>query len=241
MKSRRIFLQAGVPLAAFAQEPQPAVRQPQVPFRPRPKDWKADWYRLNWEAEKLEQGIQTDGLVIHHTAEPPGITWQKLSDLQLDRLYANPKTRGRFSIDDPDPYVKGLTATSGHYRLANGRMVEVFYAYHWLIRQSGAAERLLNDDEVGWHAGNWAWNMHTLGLCFDGDFSTTTPSEAALKSCAKLIADYSKQFPLKYLKGHNDVRPELTRCPGDWFYNKSQGGKTGRDRLLEMSGVTLLA
>lgn len=248
--SRRRFLQAAVPLIAFCQmSPQTAARQPQIPFRPRPEGWQADWYSLNWEAEKQEKQIPTDTLVIHHTASAPGISWQQLSQEQYHRLYGGPEDKDRknpsprFWVTDPDPYVYGLPARSGHYRLnTDGVLVEVFYAYHWLIRADGTTERLLSDTEVGWHAGSWAWNMRSIGICFDGDFSTAAPPEAALRSCAKLIAEYAKIFPLKNLKGHNDLRPEPTTCPGAWFYNKPKGGgKTGRDSLLQMSGIVLAA
>lgn len=199
----------------------------------RPPEWQANWYPINWDAEKIEKKIVTDTIFIHHTAWEPNATWQRLSEEQKKRLYD-----ARYSIDDKDPFVQGQPSHSGHYRYVDGKLVEVFYAYHWIVRQDGKTERLLDDREVGWHAGKWAENMRSVGIVFDGDYSKKSPSEKAMKAAAQIIRQYIQQYPtITRLKAHQDVRK--TECPGEWYHAKDKHGKTGRDRLLKYAKVSL--
>jgi len=181
-----------------------------------------NWFRadgtVNWEAEKEQRRIKTDTIVIHHTGQAGPMDWQKLSDIQKKRLY-----EPRF-LSDAEPKVKGLPVQSGHFRLVDGKKVAVFYAYHWLIEPDGSTVRLLNIREVGWHSGDWEVNNRSLAICFDGDFSKTAPSDAAIRACAQLIADYQKRLAIKLVIGHQDVK--ATDCPGEWFKNG------GRDKIL---------
>lgn len=125
---------------------------------------------------------------------------------------------------------------SGHFRpkspqggeaIINGKPIggdrtEVFYPYQVWIRADGSYERLLNDDEVGWHSGNWAINCRSIAIYFDGDFRNTgtKPTVAAMKTCAKLIADYRRKFKIEQIIGHYEIKN--TKCPGPWFQD---GGK----------------
>lgn len=195
---------------------------------------KINWFRkdgsINWEAEKEQRQIKTDTIVIHHTGDKPATAWQRLSEIQFKSVYVP-----RFNSDNPEPYVKGMRVQSGHFREENGNRIEVFYTYHWLIRKDGKTERLLNDNEVGWHSGDWVMNCRSIALCFDGNFSTKPPSEAALKACAQIIAEYAKKFPdiaknpTSQVIGHYDIKN--TECPGEWF---RQGEK---EKLIEAAGL----
>ncbi len=207
---------------AYAQSPQ---RRP---------EWQANWYPINWEAEKIEKQIVTDTIYIHHTAWKTNATWQELSAEQKKRLYD-----ARYAIADKDPFVQGETPHSGHYRYIDGKLAEVFYAYHWIVRENGKVERLLDDREVGWHAGNWAENMRSVAIVFDGDYSKKPPPKKALKAVAKLIRQYVRQYPtITRLKGHQDARKN-TECPGAWYHAMDKRGKTGRDRLLKYAKLSL--
>lgn len=187
---------------------------------------------INWEAEKQQKKLPTNTVVIHHTSDRPGMTWQRLSEIQYTRLYVP-----RFNPSIPDPYISaGTRVQSGHFREEGGKKVEVFYGYHKFIRADGKVEDLLKDNEVGWHSGNWLMNCQSIGLCFDGNFTTAPPSEAALKTCARLIAGYVKRFPdiaknSRPVIGHYDVKAS-TECPGTWFRT------SGQKKLLELSGLS---
>ena len=172
---------------------------------------------VNWEAEKQQsvledvtKGIPTDVVVIHHAVGTYANDWQKLSDVEYQRLYV-----GRYNITDPDPLVKGWTPHSGHYRTVGNKKIEVFYAYHWLIQNDGTAVRLLQDDEVGWNSGDWYMNCRSIAICFDGDLTSTSPTNAQLQTCGKLLASYRKKFHSKYVVGHKEV--SATECPGRWW------------------------
>jgi hypothetical protein len=176
---------------------------------------------VNWEAEKQQtrmndgsKGIPTDTIVIHHSDGTYADKWQELSRVQLN---GNGMYRWRYENDGPDfdPHVKGLTPHSGHYRTVDGKQAEVFYAYHWLIHKDGTVERLLKDNEVGWHANKWSVNLRSVAICFDGDYSSSPPSPMQMQACARLMASYRRKFPIKYVVGHKDV--SSTQCPGSWW------------------------
>ena len=190
-----------------------------------------NWFRsdgsVNWEAEKQQKYIQSDTIVIHHTDLTQPTSWEDLSLIGRERLYIP-----RYASESQDPYVKGKTVHSGHFRKMslNGK-VEVFYAYHWLVRADGLSERLLADEEVGWHSGDWIMNMRSIAICFDGDFSQKAPTRKALRSCARLISNYKRRWSSVHLIGHVDV--VSTTCPGTWF------NLSGRDKLLTLSGLKI--
>jgi len=195
----------------------------------RPRQQKVNWFPeegvVNWEAEKQQKAIPSDIIVIHHTAMSPGISWQTLSDIGLNKFFA-PCFSWETGTSTP-PDVRGMQVQSNHFR-DDG--TEVYYVYHWLIREDGTTERLLKDGEVGWQAGDMQTNYRSIAIVFDGDYSQEPPPEAALKACAKLIADYEQKQRITAVIGHRDVthggQPVRTECPGSWWLD---GGK---DKLL---------
>ncbi|MGV3614211.1 MAG: N-acetylmuramoyl-L-alanine amidase [Fimbriimonas sp.] len=176
-----------------------------------PVHWLTPEGRVDWEAEKVQRRIKTDTIVFHHTALPPGTTWKQLSDIHRETLYVP-----RFLSNEPDPFVKGLPIQSNHFRVVGHRKVEVFYAYHWLVRADGSAEKLLKDEEVGWHSGSWKMNMRSLAICLDGDFQLKPPTRKAIETCRRLVKKYQKRLGRAIsVLGHSDVTS--TECPGSWF------------------------
>lgn len=159
----------------------------------------------NWDKERKA----IDTIIIHHSKNPPGITWQRLSAMHLVRLYASYYASPYY---ENDRYIKGQPIYSGHFR--NGQ--QVFYAYHWFVRMNGNRERLLNDNETGWHAGDWDVNCRSVAICLDNDFENSSPSKVVLSSVAKLIKKNYPQVKLKNISGHREVNPK-TACPGNKF------------------------
>ncbi len=149
-----------------------------------------------------------DTIVIHHTEEEPGIRLSKLSAIGLVRQYAfeylADNVQGR--------QVRGEPVWSGHFR--QGKMV--FFAYHWLIRPDGTAERLLEDTAIGWHAGNWAVNTSSAGIALSGDYETGTPPHAQIDATARVIREYYPQVDKGGICGHREVAAGIT-CPGAYF------------------------
>jgi hypothetical protein len=149
-----------------------------------------------------------DTIVIHHTEEHPAISLDRLSAIGLVRQYALQYLAGNVLGHQ----VQGHPVWSGHFR--EGRMV--FFAYHWLIRPDGTAERLLEDRHIGWHAGDWQINTRSAGIALSGNYEAATPPLPQIEAAASVIRNHYPQIPRAGIVGHREVRNELT-CPGAHF------------------------
>ncbi|HSH31225.1 MAG TPA: peptidoglycan recognition family protein [Candidatus Saccharimonadales bacterium] len=159
----------------------------------------------NLDAER--QPIDT--VVIHHTSGSSGLSLERLNVIHLLNLYlphfANPHGVEREEI-------KGQPIWSNHLR--DGR--QVFWAYHWLVRMNGTAERLLEDDQIGWQAGNWEVNCRSVAICLDNDYTDSVPTSSVIRALAQLVRrDYPHIEP-KRVFGHREINPK-TMCPGNKF------------------------
>ena len=123
-------------------------------------------------------------------------------------------------------HIKGTPLYSGHTR--DGK--QVFYAYHWLIRNDGRVERLLNDNETGWHAGNWGVNCKSVGIALDNDYTNSRPSDIELKAIAKLIKENYPSVPKQNIFGHSEVNKNKA-CPSKLFLS-NDSIKGWKDDLL---------
>lgn len=149
-----------------------------------------------------------DTIVIHHTTEEPDIRPGKLSAIGLVRQYAL-----QYLADDVlGEHVRSQPIWSGHFR--QGQMV--FFAYHWLVRPDGRVERLLEDDYIGWHAGNWEINTRSVGLAFSGDYEESAPPAAQVEAAAHLMRSRYPQVACERIFGHCEVATGAT-CPGAPF------------------------
>ena len=153
-----------------------------------------------------------DAVVIHHTSQQHEISWQRLSAIHLIRLYA---PRYFLPNEKVDLHHTGEPIYSHHFR---NKDQQVFYAYHWLIRANGTQERLLQDTEIGWHAGNWDINCCSVGICLDGDFTHSDPPLEMIQSVQSLCATLYKDIPKNRIFGHREINPK-TECPGNTYLN----------------------
>ncbi len=150
-----------------------------------------------------------DRVVIHHTSHSQPYDLERLNVTHLLNLYA---AYYAHPYNPNDTKLKGQPIWSNHVR--KGR--QVFYAYHWLVRRDGRVERLLEDQEIGWQAGNWAINCRSVGLCFDNDYASSSPSEIEIKAMASLIKKHYPNVCRENILGHKEVNPKTT-CPGEGF------------------------
>ncbi len=158
----------------------------------------------DWDRERRP----VDTVVVHHTHCPPGISRERLSAMHLIRLYA-----ANYASPAPSDYHAQSDAIfSKHFH--DGR--PVFYAYHWIIRMDGTAERLLADDEIGWHAGDWGVNCRSVGIVLDNNFEDSMPPQTVLDGLARLIREKYPHVPPGRIFGHREVNPKTT-CPGNGF------------------------
>jgi hypothetical protein len=168
---------------------------------------------------------EIDTIVIHHTSNPPGLRFDRLSAIELIRLYGpyfeNPRSDG-------DKHLKGQPIYSGHVRCGK----QVFWPYHWIVRHDGRVERLLYDSEVGWHAGNWEVNCRSIAIVLDNDYELDRPSKIELSGIARLIRSRYPNIPPTKILGHQEVNSNTT-CPSRFFLNSGEG-KGWKDDLVSL-------
>jgi hypothetical protein len=152
-----------------------------------------------------------DTIVIHHTKNQPGMTLARLNAMQLLRIY------GMYYNNPSDPReteFKGQPIWSGHFQNEQ----QLFWGYHWLIRNDGQVNNLLNDLAIGWHAGNWDVNKRSIAVCIDDDLTESEPKDAVLESIADLIESKYPYIDKARIIGHSDANSS-TECPGNSFHD----------------------
>lgn len=146
-------------------------------------------YGPDWDQERAA----TKKIIIHHTSQPSGISTLRVSAIQLINIYAR-----NYYFDQVS---KGAGIFSNHFR--NGR--QVFYVYHWLVRSDGDAERLLDDNQIGWQSGMWDTNKESVAICLDGDFENSSPNE-------KMIKVAGTRYTLHIVSNFGTIAMEATQC-----------------------------
>jgi len=171
-----------------------------------------------------------DTVIVHHTSNPPGMTKERLSGMELIRLYAPEFAAPKYEADKK---MKERPIYSGHFR--NG--LQVFWPYHWFVRHDGAVERLLSDNEIGWQAGNWDINCRSVAICFDNDYENTKPSNDEIKAVVEIIKNHYPQVVRERIFGHREINPKTT-CPSNLFLSNPlhRGWKNDLLDLLKENG-----
>jgi hypothetical protein len=179
-----------------------------------------------WDDERKA----VDTAVIHHTSNALSLSLERLSAIELARIYSS--TYASPPKGDEAKMV-GKSISSGHvYDLYDKRKpAQVFWSYHYLIREDGFDVPMLSPREVGWHAGNWEMNCRSIGICFDGDYEHSRPNDRMLLSAAKLISRH--KIPRTGVKGHCEVRIGRTICPSRLFLSE-EGRRGWKEDLLEL-------
>lgn len=162
-----------------------------------------------------------DTIIVHHTGSKPGMTKDKLSALELIRLYAPVYADNYKKVNNSKPIF------SNHFR--EEKMV--FWPYHWIVRKNGTAERLLFDDEIGWQAGNWDVNCRSIAIVLDADYENNSPSEKEIESIANIITNNYPNITSKNILGHCEVNPK-TVCPSNNFLGEN-GWKKDLLKIVE--------
>ena len=175
----------------------------------------------NFDDERKE----IDTIVIHHTHGDSEITKERLSAMELLRLYAPFFANPTYEADKE---IKGQPIFSGHFR--GGK--QVFYPYHWIIRKNGLAEQLLFDNEIGWHAGSWEINCRSIAIVFDNNYENGAPSRVELESVAKLIKEKYPNISKGRIFGHREINAKTT-CPSNLFLSEN-GNRGWKENLLEL-------
>jgi hypothetical protein len=173
-----------------------------------------------------------DTVIVHHTATKENLSVWELEALGLLRLYLP-----HFMSTVPNGFINFLLKTnpqldltqlapaSGHYVVRDSKEVQSFVGYHYVIYPDGHVENLLDQDHMGFHAGNLKVNIRSYGVAFVGDFSQNAPTPAAQVSFKKLLNLLrNNAIEITYLDSHTHVNLGVTECPGPWFdeFRKSE-------------------
>jgi hypothetical protein len=156
-----------------------------------------------------KERLPVDTIVVHHTSAEPGYRLSYLNATHMLNIYApyfaNPTIDGEKDL-------KGKALWSGHFK--DGK--PVFWGYHWLMRMDGTFERLLEDNQLGWHAGNWEINRRSVAICLDNSYDKQDPADDILQKLAAHIKAHYPNIGLQNIIGHREAR-QGTTCPGAHF------------------------
>lgn len=160
----------------------------------------------NWDEERKP----IESIIVHHSSTPPDTSLQAINALGLIRLYAP------FYRQKGERF--GQPIWSNHFYKGK----PTFIAYHYIIEQDGTIHHILQDDQIGWQAGNWEVNCSSIAICFLDDLKENTPTKEAIQATQKVMRKYRGCK----LLGHKEVNKK-TSCPGKLFL-----GKDGWKNLL---------
>jgi N-acetyl-anhydromuramyl-L-alanine amidase AmpD len=96
-------------------------------------------------------------------------------------------------------------------------------AAHYLIDREGSIHRLVNEDNIAFHAGFGkmpdgynAINTRSMGIEIINS-ETEGPNEVQYAALARLVKDIKSRHRIKYIKGHNQIAPGRKSDP--WRFN----------------------
>lgn len=99
---------------------------------------------------------------------------------------------------------------------------------HYIVDFNGALTQMVADKDIGWHAGNWAYNVHSIGIEHAGYAYKNTWTNAQYKSSAALTRwvclTYGIPMNRDHILGHVEVPGATHTDPGpyfDWGYYMS--------------------
>jgi N-acetyl-anhydromuramyl-L-alanine amidase AmpD len=85
--------------------------------------------------------------------------------------------------------------------------------YHYFISRDGEIFRGRPEDTVGAHA--TGHNSRSIGICFEGDYTTQTMPTVQVEAGKELVAYLKDKYKINKVKGHRDLM--VTSCPGVKF------------------------
>jgi N-acetylmuramoyl-L-alanine amidase len=97
--------------------------------------------------------------------------------------------------------------------------------YHFLIGHTGKVFRGQPLEQPGWHATNYEVNLHSIGICFLGNFQYMQMPKEQFNEGKELVKELMEKYniPLRNVLRHKDVISDITHranstlCPGKNF------------------------
>ena len=106
---------------------------------------------------------------------------------------------------------KSCTAQQVHQWHLNNNWSGI--GYHYFISKDGQIFRGRPENTVGAHA--TGYNSKSIGVCFEGDYTTQTMPQAQLEAGKELVAYLKDKYKITKVVGHRDLM--ATSCPGVQF------------------------
>ncbi len=93
---------------------------------------------------------------------------------------------------------------------------------HYVLSRGGKVAQCVRDADIAWHAGNWKYNKHSIGIEHEGYAGRPGAwSNAMYHASARLAAHLSKRHDIPvdrdHIVGHNKVPGSTHSCPGPHF------------------------
>jgi hypothetical protein len=147
---------------------------------------------VEWQPRAGAKVRDWQAIVIHHAAMPSG------DANSIHRVHlANP----------------GWDGLGYHFVVGNGTQSgdgEVEVGFRWREQREGAHARARKGDDN-------RWNLHSIGICLVGDFTTTPPSQHQMDAVVRLVRALMDEYEIEAdaVVPHSFVH--ATECPGARF------------------------
>lgn len=119
--------------------------------------------------------------------------------------YGNHDQADRTGAGGPSIDYIVIHSTEGHYQPSVNLVLDPTYlAWSYTIRSSdGHVAQHLEPDDVGWHAGNWYVNMHSIGIEHEGFAGTAAWfTETMYQSSAALVRHLAQEHDVPLDRAH---------------------------------------
>ncbi|MDB5332561.1 MAG: to N-acetylmuramoyl-L-alanine amidase lysozyme [Phycisphaerales bacterium] len=178
-------MQPAGPAPAMAYAPQPAPIAPAHVATPASHVGARGDVPAGWVPVAATAPNQWQWIVIHHSATPTG------GAAAFDKMHR----------------AKGWDELGYHFVIGNGtdtRDGQVEVGSRWPKQKWGAHAKTPSEQ----------YNQHGIGICLVGNFDVSHPTDAQMKSLAKLTSYLMKTYHIspEHVLGHRDTKS--TDCPG---------------------------
>jgi len=96
---------------------------------------------------------------------------------------------------------------------------------HYVVSKYGEVTQMVREADIAWHAGNWDYNVMSIGIEHEGHTYENDITDAEYRASAALTADICARNGIPttrdYIIGHEDVPGSVHTDPGpywDWDY-----------------------
>ncbi len=173
-----------------------SLRSGRAPAPPPPAEEKAGEIRATglpreWQPSAAASPRDWQAIVIHHAA------FQSGDALAIHKVHLG----------------NGWDGLGYHFVIGNGTQSgdgEIEVGFRWRDQLKGAHARAAPGDDN-------RWNLHSIGICLVGDFTTAPPSQRQMDALVRLVRALMAEYhiPARDVVPHSFVH--ATECPGARF------------------------